>query len=34
MGLAKELSNQGHEHDRLMKQYNKQAADFVFESKQ
>ncbi|KAI9284793.1 hypothetical protein BC943DRAFT_267712, partial [Umbelopsis sp. AD052] len=30
---AKELSNQGHEHDRLMKQYNKQAADFVFEKK-
>jgi len=30
---AKVLSNDGHEHDRLMKQYNKQAADYVFNKK-
>ncbi|KAI8064417.1 hypothetical protein BC940DRAFT_277189 [Gongronella butleri] len=30
---AKQLSNQGHEHDRLMKQYNKQAADLVYQQK-
>ncbi|KAI8987677.1 hypothetical protein BDF20DRAFT_814986 [Mycotypha africana] len=27
---AKELSNRGHEHDALMKKYNKQAADHIF----
>ncbi|RUS18096.1 hypothetical protein BC938DRAFT_476069, partial [Jimgerdemannia flammicorona] len=30
---AKQLSNQGHEHDRKMKQYNQQAADYIFEMK-
>ncbi|KAI8996914.1 hypothetical protein BDB01DRAFT_713313 [Pilobolus umbonatus] len=28
---AKVLSNQGHEHGRLMKQYNQQAADYIYE---
>ncbi|ORZ15974.1 hypothetical protein BCR42DRAFT_416235 [Absidia repens] len=31
--LAKEESNQGHHHDELMKQYNKQAADLVYAQK-
>ncbi|KAI9498275.1 hypothetical protein BDB00DRAFT_755032 [Zychaea mexicana] len=30
---AKQLSNQGHYHDDLMKRYNQQAADLVFEEK-
>ncbi|ORX56995.1 DUF1771-domain-containing protein [Hesseltinella vesiculosa] len=30
---AKEESNQGHEHDRLMKQYNQQAADLAYNQK-
>ncbi|KAI8144815.1 hypothetical protein BJV82DRAFT_606381 [Fennellomyces sp. T-0311] len=30
---AKQLSNQGHYHDDLMKKYNKQAADLIFQEK-
>ncbi|KAI9277174.1 hypothetical protein BDA99DRAFT_495070 [Phascolomyces articulosus] len=30
---AKQLSNQGHQHDELMKRYNKQAADIIFQEK-
>lgn len=31
--IAKELSNQGHHHDNLMKQYNQQAANHIYSSK-
>ncbi|OAD74175.1 hypothetical protein PHYBLDRAFT_13635, partial [Phycomyces blakesleeanus NRRL 1555(-)] len=32
-GLAKQLSNQGHQHDNTMNRYNNQAADYIYKLK-